>query len=131
MFRVALKEHYPGYTQLTCVFQLAEPLIYTFHRGSKSYLLYVLQNRAITTKKGIAHIVEVLVGEIEEADVTALLNSSTPIYDVLQRMTHKQRLGAINDTIYPPKPVADIETIYNRIPRKNVTLRGTQADAGE
>lgn len=123
MIQLLLEKNYPGYTELETILRITEPLLYSFRSKDKNHLVYVLQNRSADTHKGIANIFEVFIGETTNEDLNGLLTSNISILEALTNSKKKQRIGIINQQLFPAKQLEDLETIQNRIPKDRVTLK--------
>lgn len=122
MLKLLLDHYYPDYAELETLYEVAEPMLYSLQVNGKQHLIYVMQNRTILTEKGLATMYEVFLGESTTENIANLRATRTSILDALNNTENKQRIGVINNKVYPPKKIKDMAMVQHRLPQPNVNL---------
>lgn len=120
------KKNYP-FTLNILLMKFSQPLMWELTYNNETYILYLLQDRALQGEDGYVTIQELLFSKASTDIVSRLGSSELSISDAFFTSDTIWRVGKIGNKIYPRKLVKNYQEIKDRFPRQGISLKDVRS----
>ena len=102
--------------------ELTEPIFKLFIHNNSIYLSYLLQDRIIMRDNSKIFIKEIFISKSTLEDILKLIDKEHTIYETLNIIQNKLRIGKINNKLFKEIIIEDLSEIKEKIPKESLFL---------